>query len=237
MGCFNQTTSQLKIPAVPPLLVNGKFISDFCEKVNLFNNFFASICTPIKNSSVLPVFSYRSIARTSFHFTAADIPLMIKTSGSDKARGCDKMSKKMIRVCSESPTVSLKVIFEQWLTLRKKFAYSYLSIFIRMREYTDQKNSEYRSLSRRVRKEGKFLEIWKKTNVVPVHIREDKNLLKNYCPISLLPNIFERVIYNSLFNHFQSSKLFISSQSRFLPCASYIAQLLSIIHESVTQSN
>ena len=133
---------------------------------------------------------------------------MIKTSGSDKAHGCDKMSKKMIRVCSESPTVSLKVIFEQWLTLRKKFAYSYLSIFIRMREYTDQKNSEYRSLSRRVRKEGKFLEIWKKANVVPVHIREDKNLLKNYCPISLLPNIFERVIYNSLFNHFQSSKLF-----------------------------
>ena len=80
------------------LLVNGKFISDFCEKVNLFNNFFASICTPIKNSSVLPVFSYRSIARTSFHFTAADIPLMIKTSGSDKAHGCDKISKKMIRV-------------------------------------------------------------------------------------------------------------------------------------------
>ena len=37
-----------KIPAIPPLFVNGKFVSDFCEKANLFNNFFASICTPKK---------------------------------------------------------------------------------------------------------------------------------------------------------------------------------------------
>ena len=29
-----------KIPAIPPLLADGKFVSDFCEKANLFNNFF-----------------------------------------------------------------------------------------------------------------------------------------------------------------------------------------------------
>ena len=46
-----------KIPAIPPLFVNGKFVSDFCEKANLFNKFFASICTPIKNSRLLPLFS------------------------------------------------------------------------------------------------------------------------------------------------------------------------------------
>ena len=39
----------LVIPtAVPPLLVDGNFISDFCEKTNFFDNYFASICTPIK---------------------------------------------------------------------------------------------------------------------------------------------------------------------------------------------
>ena len=86
-------------------------------------------------------------------------------------------------------------------------------------------------------KEGKFPAIWKKANVVPVHKKEDKNLLKNYRPISLLPifsKIFERIIYNSLFNHFQSSKRFTSSQSGFLPGDSCIAQLLSIIHEIQT---
>ena len=32
-----------KIPAIPPLLINDKFISDFRTKANLFNNFFVSI--------------------------------------------------------------------------------------------------------------------------------------------------------------------------------------------------
>ena len=46
--------------------------------------------------------------------------------------------------------------------------------------------------------------------------------------------MFERVIYNSLFNYFQSNRLFTPSQSGFLPGDSCIAQLLSIIHEIQT---
>ena len=62
-------------------------------------------------------------------------------------------------------------------------------------------------------------------------------LAKNYCPISLLPifgKMFERVTYNSLFNYFQSNRLFTPSQSGFLPSDSCIAQLLSVIHEIQT---
>ena len=47
-------------------------------------------------------------------------------------------------------------------------------------------------------KKGKFPEIWKKENIVPAHKKEDKMLVKNYHPISLLPifgKMFERVIY------------------------------------------
>ena len=36
-------------------------------------------------------------------------------------------------------------------------------------------------------KEKKFPDIWKKANGVPVHKKEENNLLKNYHPISLLP--------------------------------------------------
>ena len=46
--------------------------------------------------------------------------------------------------------------------------------------------------------------------------------------------MFERVIYNSLFNYFQSNRLFATSQSGFLPEDPCIAQLLSIIHEIQT---
>ena len=72
---------------------------------------------------------------------------------------------------------------------------------------------------------------------VPVHKKEDKTLVKNYRPISLLPifsKTFERVIYNSIFNYFISNKLFTPSQFGFLPGDSCIAQLLSIIHEIQT---
>ena len=70
-----------------------------------------------------------------------------------------------------------------------------------------------------------------------VHKKEDKMLVKNCHPISLLPifgKIFERVIYNSLFNYFQSNKFFTLSQCGFLPGDSCVAQLLLIIHEIET---
>ena len=57
-------------------------------------------------------------------------------------------------------------------------------------------------------------------NVVPIHKKEDKMLVKNYRPISLFPifgKMFERVIYNSIFNYFQSNRFFTPSQFGFLP--------------------
>ena len=48
-----------KIPAIPSLLADGSFISGYREKANLYNNFFAAICTPIKNNNVLPPFYTR----------------------------------------------------------------------------------------------------------------------------------------------------------------------------------
>ena len=38
--------------------------------------------------------------------------------------------------------------------------------------------------------EGTFPEHWKNSNVVPIHNKESKNLIKNYRPISLLPIFF-----------------------------------------------
>ena len=55
-------------------------------------------------------------------------------------------------------------------------------------------------------KKGIFPDIWQKGNIIPSHKKEDKTLINNYRPISLLPifgKIFERVIYNSLFNIFE----------------------------------
>ena len=86
-------------------------------------------------------------------------------------------------------------------------------------------------------KKGIFSGIWKKGNIIPALKKEVKALINYYRPISFLlvfGEIFERVIYNSLLNYFLSNKLFIPSQSGFLPGDSCIAQLLPIIHEIQT---
>ena len=78
---------------IPPLLVDGNFVSDFNKKANLFNNFFASVCTPIKNASTLPYFSYRTNSRiNSFHATENDILLILKSLDSTEVHGCDNLS-------------------------------------------------------------------------------------------------------------------------------------------------
>ena len=43
--------SSKKLPLILPLLINDKLISDFAVKANHFNNFFASQCTPLDDSS------------------------------------------------------------------------------------------------------------------------------------------------------------------------------------------
>ena len=43
-----------KIPIIPPVLVNDKFITNFLEKANLFNEFLSKQCQPLQNNSTLP---------------------------------------------------------------------------------------------------------------------------------------------------------------------------------------
>ena len=83
-------------------------------------------------------------------------------------------------------------------------------------------------------KQGKFPTEWKKANVVPVHKKGDKQILKNYRPVSLLPicgKIFERLIYINLFEYFIENDLISQNQSGFKPGDSCITQLISITNE------
>ena len=81
---------------------------------------------------------------------------------------------------------------------------------------------------------GSFPLEWKKVNVVPVHKKVDKQCLKNYGPVSLLPicgKIFERLIFNEMFRFLSENNLISSNQSGFKPGGACINQLLSKTHE------
>ena len=72
-----------------------------------------------------------------------------------------------------------------------------------------------------------FPKDWKKSNVVPVHKKESKNLIKSYRPINLLTifsKSFERLGFNALFNFFLQNKLFTPCQSGFIPGDSCVSQ-------------
>ena len=83
-------------------------------------------------------------------------------------------------------------------------------------------------------KSSYYPDIWKKSNIVPVHKKNDKQLVTNYRPISLLPifgKIFEKIIFNRIYNFLSEKNLLNHNQSGFHPSDSSVNQLLSITHE------
>ena len=90
---------------------------------------------------------------------------------------------------------------------------------ISIRMLTIYGNSIYKPLQLTFRsciENGEFPSEWKKADVVPVHKKGNKQTLKNYRPVSLLPicgKIFEHLIYNSLFEFYNANELISSNQS------------------------
>ena len=80
---------------------------------------------------------------------------------------------------------------------------------------------------------GIFPDIWKKANVLPVHKKESRQIKKNYRPISLLRicgKIFEKVIFDAIYEHLTDNQLLTPNQSGFRPGDSTVNQLLYITH-------
>ena len=79
-----------------------------------------------------------------------------------------------------------------------------------------------------------FPDTWKKSNTVPVHKKEDKQIVDNHRPVSLLPILgknFERVIFNSILEYLEENDLLCPNWSGFRPSDSCEYQLLSILHK------
>ena len=61
---------------------------------------------------------------------------------------------------------------------------------------------------------------WKKSNIVPVYKKGEKQIVDNYRQVSLLPilgKIFEKIIFNSIFEYLEENNLLCLNQSGFRP--------------------
>ena len=77
---------------------------------------------------------------------------------------------------------------------------------------------------------GKFPDSWKYANVQPIHKKENRQIIRNYRPISLLPicgKIFEKIVFDQVYTFLNVNNLSIN-QSGFRPGYSTIYQFLSI---------
>ena len=74
----------------------------------------------------------------------------------------------------------------------------------------------------------------KHANVTPIFKKGDKQLIKNYRPISLLPirgKIRENIIFHNLYAYRHTNNLIIKNQSGFRPGDSTTNQLLYLLDE------
>ena len=79
-----------------------------------------------------------------------------------------------------------------------------------------------------------YPDILKKSYIIPAHKKNDKRLLNNYRPTSLLPifgKIFEKIIFNKIYDFLLKEELLNPNQSGFPQSDSCINQLLAITHE------
>ena len=189
-----------KIPAIPPVFHDNKFITDFKQKAETFNSHFSKQCTTLINNSKIPSEcprkSYESLSSITFEINY--IEKIIKNLDPNKSHGHDMLSIRMLKLCGESIYKPFNLIFKSCL------------------------------------KTGQFPSEWKKVNVAPVFKKGDKQLVNNYRPISLFPitdKIFEKLLYNQIFEFFIRNDLISPNQSGFKPGDSCINQLLVIIHE------
>ena len=78
---------------------------------------------------------------------------------------------------------------------------------------------------------GVYPSRWKRANIIPVHKNGNRQNKKNYRPISLLPifgKIFEKVIFDEIYQYLCNNQMLTPHQSCFRPGDSTINQLLLI---------
>ena len=105
------------IYCIPQLLHRDKFVIDFKEKANIFNNFFAKQSSIVSNNSELPVPLTRKTheSLSTIDFSTEDILKIIRNLNPNKAQGHHMISIRMIKISDTSICRPLKLIFQACL--------------------------------------------------------------------------------------------------------------------------
>ena len=110
-----------KIPCIPPVFHDNKFVIDFREKAELFNTFFAEQCSLPKNNSELPknLLFLTEKRLSNVQISNENIIKIINNLDPNKAHGHDMISIRMLKLCGPSLCKPLSIIFKSCLSQMK----------------------------------------------------------------------------------------------------------------------
>ena len=197
LGYTENFMEWVKVPNIPPLLVNDELITEFEAKANIFNKYFTSQCTTVNNNSVLPMTlnHLTDDKLNSFNISSEVIFQLIKNLDPSKARGHNEISVKMLKLCAPSICKPLTLVFENCFA------------------------------------SGEVPNVWKKSNIVPVQKKGDKQLIKNYllCLLPICVNLMEKLMFNSIsnFTDIKNSPVYINLFRLFMKFAMLLMQILA----------
>ena len=93
-----------KIPVIPPIFYDNRFITDFKQKAEIFNSHFFKQCTRLINNSAILSQCPQKLNESlpSITFEINDIEKIIKNLDPNKSHGHDMISISMLKLCGES---------------------------------------------------------------------------------------------------------------------------------------
>ena len=102
-----------KIPCIPPLFHQNRYITKCKDKAELFNNFFANQCSLINNSSVLPSLLFKQTENviSSINSGSDDTAKITHNLDPNMADGHDMISIRMLKICGNCIYKPLQLIF------------------------------------------------------------------------------------------------------------------------------
>ena len=116
-SAVNRLVDNKKNTNIPPILENDVFVSSFSEKAKIFNEYFASQCTPLDNDSTLPFFSKKTMSSlTNIDVSFDKIISIINKLSAKKAHGYDDISVRMLKIIPEEVSIPLKLIFDRCIS-------------------------------------------------------------------------------------------------------------------------
>ena len=106
-----------KIPCIPPILHENSFVTNFKEKAELFNSFFAKQCSIIDDGGEIPSFLHPKTDKSLSNITFTEKYIETMIQNSNKVHGNDIISVCMLKICdAHQPTdfhhsQNLQIIF------------------------------------------------------------------------------------------------------------------------------